>query len=322
MKIKGPAALHVTLPEGRGGFGGGGGGGRFQRPGTPPPGTAPTPGATPAPGGFPGRRFGAAAPATGEAAPRTGSEEDPRLRRVREFFERAKRYTAAKPQAPDMPYDPRLEAMAPYVTGKLPVVFHANSPTAIRAALRFAEEMGLKPIIAGGEDAWKVADLLASKQVPVIYGPVYDLPTNDYDPYDTKYAAPALLQRAGVKLCFQSASSSMARDLPYEVGIACAYGLSHEAALKAVTLHAAEILGVGDQLGSLEPGKLANLIVTDGDPLEIATNVHNLFIAGKPVPLESKHTRLYQTYRQRLGTPKSNGTPAYSAAAPSRGVTR
>jgi imidazolonepropionase-like amidohydrolase len=120
-----------------------------------------------------------------------------------------------------------------------------------------------------------------------------------------------MLHWAGVKIAFQSASAATARDLPYQVGVACAFGLPYEEALKALTINAAEILGVADRLGSLEAGKLANLIVTDGDPLEITTNLHYLFIAGKPVPLESRHTRLYLQYRQRLvqPAPLASGQP-------------
>jgi imidazolonepropionase-like amidohydrolase len=232
---------------------------------------------------------------------RRREEYEARVRRLREFFERAKRYAAARAQAPDqVPFDPRLEAMIPYVAGKRPVIIAAGTAPVIRAALQFAEPLGLKVILAGGRDAWKVADLLAQKGVPVIFGPVYNLPARDEDPYDAVFAAPAVLHRAGVKLCFQSADAAMARDLPHEAGIACAYGLPHEAALRAVTLEAAQILGVDDLLGSLEPGKLADVIVTDGDPLEVTTSLHNLFIAGKPIPLESKQTRLYQLYQRRL----------------------
>jgi imidazolonepropionase-like amidohydrolase len=132
-----------------------------------------------------------------------------------------------------------------------------------------------------------------------------------------------VLHRAGVKIAFQSASAATARDLPYQVGVACAFGLPHEEAMKAVTINAAEILGVADQLGSLEAGKVANLIVTDGDPLEVTTNLHYLFIAGKPVPLESRHTRLYLQYRQRLAQPAplTSGQPT-SQQVSSSGATQ
>src|SRR5262249_31971413 len=113
-------------------------------------------------------------------------------------------------------------------------------------------------------------------------------------------AAPGILNRAGVKFCFQTGDPAMAKDLTIRAGVCAAFGLTPDAALKALTTDAADILSVGDQMGSLSPGKIANVIVTDGDPLEVTTSIHNLFIAGKPVPLESKHTRLYQKYLQRL----------------------
>jgi imidazolonepropionase-like amidohydrolase len=233
--------------------------------------------------------------------------EKEQMKKIEEYFDRAKRYAAAKGQAgTTQTPDPQMEAMIPYVTGKLPVVFNAGTAFGIRKAVEFAEQNGLKPIIAGAAEAGKVADLLAQKKVPVIYTLPIDnslgssAPRNEYDPYDTVFATPALLQRAGVSFCFASANSSLAKNLPTQAGITCAYGLSHDAALKALTTEAARILGVSDVMGSLEVGKLANVIVTDGDPLEITTHLHNLFIAGKPVSLENKHTLLYRRYLQRL----------------------
>lgn len=242
---------------------------------------------------------------------RRQAEGSARDRRLRELFQKAKDYAARRPTAGDrVPLDARLEAMIPYVTGRSPVVFHADDPPTIRAAVKFAGDFGLKPIIAGGQDAWRVADLLKEKDIPVLYGPTYALPLQDYDPYDAPMAGPALLARAGVRFCFQSNDAADARSLPHMAGLASAYGLPKEQALRAVTLSAAEILGVADRMGSLEPGKLANVIVTDGDPLEPVTSLHYLLIDGKPVPLESRHTRLYETYRQRL-----NGSPAAPASA-------
>ena len=113
------------------------------------------------------------------------------------------------------------------------------------------------------------------------------------------------MQRAGVKLSFETLSAAEAKNLPRQVGIMCAYGLPREAAIRALTLDAAETLGVADSMGSLDAGKLANIMITDGDPLEVTTCVHNLFIAGKPILLESKHTRLYELYMQRLGETSS-----------------
>jgi imidazolonepropionase-like amidohydrolase len=241
---------------------------------------------------------------TPEELQRLQEEGGARLRRLREFLERAKRYAEARENGAENLFDPRLEAMRPYMKGKLPVIFHTNSAQGIRTALQISEQFGLKAIIAGARDAWKVADLLAKKKVPVIVGPLWTLPANDYDPYDAPWANAAVLHRAGVKIAFQSSSAATARDLPYQAGVACAFGLPQDEALRALTINAAEILGVADQLGSIEVGKLANLIVTDSDPLEIVTNVHYLFIAGKPIPLESRHTRLYLQYRQRLNQTK------------------
>lgn len=248
---------------------------------------------------------------TPEEWTRRQAEGAARERRLREFFESAQEYAARRAAAGDrVPVDPRLEAMLPYITGKAPVVVHANDARTIRSAVKFAGDFKLKMMLAGGLGAWRVAALLKEKDIPVLYGPVFSLPGQDYDPYDAPMAGPALLHKAGVRICFQSADAAHARDLPHHAGMAAAYGLPRDAALRAVTLGAAEILGVADQMGSLQAGKLGNVIVTDGDPLEPTTSLHALFIAGKPVPLESKHTRLYETYRQRLNgtSPSSSGS--------------
>jgi imidazolonepropionase-like amidohydrolase len=271
MKIKSPGGLYVNFPESRGA----------------------------------GRRGGGGLPADFLAQQRTAQTEQ--TKKIKEYFDQAKRYVDAKGQGGiTQPIDPRMEAMIPYITGKLPVVFNVATAAGIKNAIAFAEMNGLKAIIAGGAEAGKVADLLAQKKVPVIYTLPIDnslgsyAPRNEYDPYDTIFATPALLQRAGVSFCFASGNSSFAKNLPTQAGITCAFGLSHDAALKALTTSAAAILGVSDVMGSLEPGKLANVIVTDGDPMEVTTHLHNLFIAGKPIALENKHTHLYQTYLQRL----------------------
>jgi imidazolonepropionase-like amidohydrolase len=253
--------------------------------------------------------------------------EKQQTRKLREFFERAKRYAAARSQNSDtFVADPQMDAMAPYVAGVLPVVFSAGTPEGIRRAVEFAGEFSLKPIVETGPEALKVADLLAKKGVAVIYRlPMQNsidssAPPHDYDPYDSVFAAPGLLFRAGVKVCFASNDAAMGKNLPSQVGITRGFGMPEDAALRALTLDAASILGVGDRMGSLETGKLANLIVTDGDPLEITTHLHNLFIAGKPVSLESKHTRMYKRYLQRLpGTP-TPGVIGASTVPPTHGA--
>jgi imidazolonepropionase-like amidohydrolase len=226
------------------------------------------------------------------------------VRKLTEMFERAKRYAESidAGSAEAFP-DAKLKAMAPYATGKAPVVFHAVSVKGMRAALKFAEEHGLKIILADGGHAWRIADQLAAKKIPVICRAqtvaMEGDSSTDYDPYDSLFAGPALLQRAGVKICFESNDAPQSKNLKIGVGQAAAFGLPKAEALRAATLSAAEVLGVADKLGSIEPGKVANLIVTDGDPFETTSSLHYLFIKGKPVSLESRHTRLYQQYRNR-----------------------
>jgi imidazolonepropionase-like amidohydrolase len=162
----------------------------------------------------------------------------------------------------------------------------------------------LEIVIVGGRDAPRVADRLAAEDVPVILGRATREPRRSFEPYDASYSVAARLHEAGVTFCFSYDSASSLRNLPYEAGMAAAFGLPREEALKGVTLYPAEILGVGSRLGSLEEGKDANLIVTTGDPLEIRTQVVRAFIGGREVDLSSRHTRLYERYRNR---PRTDG---------------
>lgn len=193
-----------------------------------------------------------------------------------------------------------LEALVPYVRGERPVIFRADREAEIRGAIAFAEEMKLKPIILGGDDAWKITDLLKQKDVPVILTGVLSLPLREDDPYDTMFEAASKLQKAGVRFCISTGNSGSAvRNLPFHAGMAAAFGLPKTEALKAVTLYPAQILNVADRLGSIEPGKIANLVITDGDPLETRTHIRRLFIEGRDVPLTSRHTELNEAFRNR-----------------------
>ncbi len=166
--------------------------------------------------------------------------------------------------------------------------------------MEFALAEGLRPILRGCREAWKVADFLKKKNIPCIVGPVLATPMNSYDPYDSVFFNASVLHRVGVSFAFQSNTSSNSRNLPHHAGMAAAFGLDKDAAYRAVTLSAAEIWGVDDHIGSLDPGKIADLIVTDGDPLEFRTEIKHLFINGRPILLESKHTRLYERYLKRV----------------------
>ncbi len=197
-------------------------------------------------------------------------------------------------------HDVVLAALVPAVRGQMPVLFTAERASEIRAAVEFAREMKLKPIIVGGRDASEVTDLLKQHDVPVLLTAVMDLPSREDDPYDVNFSAPAKLHRAGVRFAITSGDAGAeARNLPYTAGMAAAFGLPREAALRSVTQWPAQILGLGDRLGSIEVGKMANLVVTDGDLLEARTKTRHLFIDGRPISLSTKHEVLYETFKDR-----------------------
>ena len=232
-------------------------------------------------------------------------EQERQVDGIKKILRDAKAYGEARdaaakdPSLPKRELDLRLDALVPVVRGQMPVVVNANVERDIKGAIAFADEMKIKLIISGGAEAWRVADQLKAKNIPVLVGAVLRMPAREDDPYDQAFSNAAILSRAGVKIAFQTQDSAHVRDLPYNAGMAAAFGLSKEEALKAVTINPAEIFGVADLVGSIETGKVANLIVTDGDPLEILTQVKYLFINGRQVPLTSRHTELYEKYKAR-----------------------
>jgi imidazolonepropionase-like amidohydrolase len=198
------------------------------------------------------------------------------------------------------PSDLKLAALVPYVRGQRPVIFRAEREREIRAVVRFAEEMKLRPVIIGGSEAWKVAQFLKERDVPVILDSVLNMPLREDDAYDSLYENASKLAAAGVRFAISTGDSGAhVRDLPFHAGMAAAYGLPKDVALKAVTLYPAQILGVADRLGSIEQGKIANLVVTDGDLLEARTSVRHLFINGRQIPLVSRHTMLSDQFKDR-----------------------
>ena len=216
------------------------------------------------------------------------------LREAKAYAEMRARQTRAGASAVDR--DVALEAMIPVMRGERPVLCPANHFRDIRAAVELAEEFGLKIIITGGADAWKIADYLKQKDVPVIYTRVESLPRTPEDPYDAPFATPAALRKAGARFAIATGSASGVRDLPYHAAMATAFGLEREEALKAITLWPAQMLGIADRVGSIETGKLANLLVSSGDPLDVRAEIRYVFIEGKLVPLESRNTELYQRF--------------------------
>jgi imidazolonepropionase-like amidohydrolase len=193
-----------------------------------------------------------------------------------------------------------LEAMVPYVRGQKPIYFTAERERDIRAVAKFVAETKVKGIIVGGQDAWKVADDLKKNNISVVYTNIYNLPVQQDDPYDYLFEGPSMLQKAGVKFAISTGDGGAeVRDLPYNAGIAGAYGLGRDEALKSVTLYPAQILGIDDKLGSIDVGKIANVVVTDGDMLDPRTNVKHVFIAGRLIPLTSRHTELFDSFKDR-----------------------
>ncbi len=184
--------------------------------------------------------------------------------------------------------------------GKLPLVVTAVRERAIRDAIQFAEKEKLRLVLAQASEAGKVAsELKAQEHARHPGSDALTLPLEEDDPYDAPFTLPSELYKAGVKFAFGSFGNQFARNLPYQAANAVAFGLPYEEALKAVTLYPAEIWGVADQMGSIEKGKSADLIVTDGDPLETRTQVRQMFIQGRRVDLSNKHLRLYERYRNR-----------------------
>lgn len=207
---------------------------------------------------------------------------------------------AAGDGSTDQPVDVRWEALAPVLEGKLPIIVGADGLREIQAAVAWSVGEKIKLIILGGYDAPLCADLLKEHQVPVIVAACQRLPQRASDPYDTPFTVPERLRQAGIKFCIASPYSATAiRNLPYQAGAAAAHGLPADEALKAITLYAAEILGVADRVGSLETGKDATLIITTGDPIETVTQVEQAFIQGRAVDLNNRHKRLWDKYQEK-----------------------
>ena len=220
--------------------------------------------------------------------------EDARLySRRRTDFERAQTRAFAARRAD-------LEALIPVVEGRLPLMVTAEQASDIDAVLRLAREMNVKVIIAGGAEAWMVADRLASANVPVVVGSMNNIP-GSFATLGSRQETPALLQRARAKVVLIANGSGEevfnVRNLKYDAGVAVAYGLTWDDALRAVTLNPAEMLGVANRVGSLQPGRDANIVVWSGDPFEFTTRVEHVLIRGREVVGPSRQDELMQRYK-------------------------
>jgi imidazolonepropionase-like amidohydrolase len=231
-------------------------------------------------------------------------EQEKALNELAESFRMARGYMLAKKASADggpaHDTDVRWEAMIPVLEGKVPVLVWASEVRQIQAAVAWAAQENVKLIIGGGHDAWRLTELLKRYDVPVLAGGIHRLPSRRFESYDEPFVLPRKLHEAGVRFAIISQDEAAhERSLPYQAGMAAAYGLPKDEALKALTIYPASIFGVGDRVGSLETGKDATIIVTTGDPLEITTQVEMEFIQGRKIDLSNRHTTLNAKYREK-----------------------
>ncbi|MFT5289782.1 MAG: imidazolonepropionase-like amidohydrolase [Planctomycetota bacterium] len=227
-------------------------------------------------------------------------EQPKAVEAMKEMLEDAREYgrltleaEAAGVSAPA--FDARLEALVPFANGEQRVALYVSNAQSILFAIQFATEENLDAVLMGCKEGWKIADAIAASGLPVAVGPVNSLP-GSFDPYDAQFANAAVLHRAGCRVSIYANEGENTRNLPFHAGIAAAYGLPRLEALRAVTLYPAEVLGLGDQLGSLTPGKLADIVITDGDLLEPTTQVKMMLIEGQPVDLSNHQSDLYDRF--------------------------
>lgn len=268
MAIRRSGAMVVQWPSlsGGGGFGFGGGGGFRRRPFT-----------------------------------EIKRDYDRRIEELGDWLERARHYAQAMQKGDKAGFerDLKLEGLVPVVQGTLPMLIMANGHREIKDAVEFCEKEKVKMILGRGREAPQVASLLKEKNIPVILGAAHALPATEDTPYDQPFSIAGQLYKAGVKIAVATFDSSDSRTLPYEAANYVPFGLPHDEALRAITVNPAQIYGIADQLGTIEQGKVANLIVTTGDPLEITTQVRHLFIEGRLTSTDNKHQQLFEKYMAR-----------------------
>ncbi|QDV30923.1 hypothetical protein Spb1_28590 [Planctopirus ephydatiae] len=239
-----------------------------------------------------------------------GDANEVAIRELKAMFTAARTYAAAMSKSPESlltQRDLRLEAMIPYASGEKKVFIEANTEKQIAEALLFIEAEKLQAVITGGADAWKLADELATRKVPVIVGGVIRRPIHSWDPFDACYANAGRLHEAGVKIAFRSDGAPDSRNTPFHAATSVAYGLPENEAIKAITISAAEILGIGELTGSITPGKRADLVIADGSILLQGTQIHGVLIGGTAVPIDSRQHRLAKKYQARLPKPAQGG---------------
>jgi len=250
-------------------------------------------------------------------------ENEANRKRLEEVFEQAKSYYIAKKADPNLPVDSRWEAMVEVFDKSLPVFIHCDDMRQIELAVDFAKKYDLRIAIVGGAETYKAVKILKENNIPVVLERTQQMPMRNDDPYDLAYTLPKMLSDAGIKYCLSQSASWATRNLPFQAGQAAAFGLDKEAALRSITLSTAEILGVEKNLGSLEVGKKATIVVSKGDILDQLTNqVTYMFIDGRQIDLDNKHKELYRKYQEKIsrasganGANGSNGSKKDSGTA-------
>lgn len=268
MSLKGAAAMNVNWPNPRagrfGGFGGGGpggGGGQAQR----------------------------------------GPSYEEQVKMLKDFFANARAYRDARAAGEPVRSDARYEAMIPALNGEIPVVVAADGIAQINDAITWAQEEGIRVVIRGGRDAVHVADRLAASNIPVILTSTMSAPGRQWEGYDEAYAMAARLHEKGVRFAISGGSSAAYTNrLPWEAGVAVAFGLPEEEALKAVTLNAAQFMGIDDRVGSLQPGKDATLLITTGSPLDMTSQIEQAYIQGRELNMMDIHRFFFEKYMEKI----------------------
>ena len=232
-------------------------------------------------------------------------DADKALKNLNQVWDNALAYSkidstiSAQKVSTELSYNPEMTTLAPVVKGEQTLLIEVNAANDIKAAIDWVKGKNIKVIFTGVSEGWRVAEELAEAKIPVITGPVLDTPNRDYDKYDRPYANPGIMSKAGVTVAIRTNDAENVRNLPYNAGFAATYGMGKEEALKAVTIIPAQLFGVDDQLGSLEEGKSATLFISDGDPFETKTQIKYVFIDGWNIPMESRHTKLYDEFLER-----------------------
>jgi hypothetical protein len=224
------------------------------------------------------------------------AEPSDRLAELERLLARARVYAR---QNGERDVDWTLEPLLPVLDGRQALFVSANTEQAIREAVAWSAKAGVRIVLQSGADAQRVASLLKEQDVPVILSSILTLPPREDDFHAYTYQTPAVLARAGVRFAFSSGGFQFARNLPFQAGRAIAWGLEPDAAIRALTLDAARILGVDREVGSIEAGKIANLIVVRGDPTELRSQLRHLVLAGRDVPLDTTPTELFTRYMAR-----------------------